>query len=308
MFERFTERARQVVVLAQAEARGLKHNYIGTEHILLGLVREEQGVAARVLQSSGVTVELVREQVVQIVGPGEDPSAGQIPFTPRAKNVLELALRESLALSHNYIGTEHILLALLRVNESVGFRVLVDCDADPVKLREQAITLAGLPSNRTEGGSLGSLGSSSSSPEAEIDPGWLDGLPAVLKPLGAWIRTDLGRPPDVGDLLLAIVCVPDTPAADALNELGIDVDELSGRIERARARNRTDSQALAQRMTEVSVAKELAIEQQRFDEAASLRDQERELSEQARAQQRRRMDAVGELCRRLSTPRSPDDP
>jgi ATP-dependent Clp protease ATP-binding subunit ClpA len=305
VFERFTERARQVVVLAQEEARGLKHNYIGTEHILLGLVREEQGVAARVLQSSGVTVERVREQVVQIVGPGEDPSAGQIPFTPRAKNVLELALREALALSHNYIGTEHILLGLLRVNEGVGFRVLVDCDADPVKLREEAITLAGLPIARTEGGSLGS---SSSGPEAEIDPGWLDGLPAVLKPLGAWIRTDLGRPPDVGDLLLAIVCVPDTPAAEALHELGIDVDELSGRIERARARNRTDSQALAQRMTEVSLAKELAIEQQRFDEAAALRDQERELSEQARAQQRRRMDAVGELCRRLSTTRSPDDP
>ena len=95
MFERFTERARQVVVLAQEEARGLKHNYIGTEHILLGLVREEQGVAARVLESSGVTVERIREQVVRVVGRGEELSAVQIPFTPRAKHVLELALREA---------------------------------------------------------------------------------------------------------------------------------------------------------------------------------------------------------------------
>jgi ATP-dependent Clp protease ATP-binding subunit ClpA len=302
VFERFTERARQVLVLAQEEARGLMHNYIGTEHILLGLVREEHGVAARVLESSGVTVERVREQVVRVVGRGEEPSAGQIPFSPRAKNLLELALREALELHHNHIGTEHILLGLLRVNEGVAVRVLADCNADPVKLRQEAIRLAGLPNARMESGS------STSGPEPEIDPGWLDGLPAVLKPLGAWIRTDLGRPPDVGDLLLAIVCVPDTLAAEALSELGIDVDELSVRIERARARDRTDSQALALRTTEVSLAKELAIEQQRFDEAAVLRDQERELREQARAQQRRRMDALGELCRRLSTPRSRDDP
>ena len=109
---------------AQEEARGLKHNYIGTEHILLGLVREERGIAARVLESSGVIVERVREQVLRIVGPGQELSAGQIPFTPRAKKVWELALREALELSHNYIGTEQILLGLLRVNESVAFRVL----------------------------------------------------------------------------------------------------------------------------------------------------------------------------------------
>jgi excinuclease UvrABC helicase subunit UvrB len=108
--------------------------------------------------------------------------------------------------------------------------------------------------------------------------------------------------------LLAIVCVPHTPAAEALNELDVDVDELSGRIERARARNRTDSQALAQRMTEVTSAKELAIEQQRFDEAAALRDQERELRDQARAHQRARINATYELCQRLGIPRSPDDP
>ena len=120
MFERFTERARQVVVLAQEEARTLKHNYIGTEHILLGLLREEEGLAARVLESLDITVERVRSQVVRIVGSGEEVTAGQIPFTPRAKKVLELALREALSLGHNYIGTEHILLALLELEAGTG--------------------------------------------------------------------------------------------------------------------------------------------------------------------------------------------
>ena len=110
VFERFTERARQVVVLAQDEARALKHNYIGTEHILLGLLREEEGLAARVLESLDITVEEVRAQVARIVGQGDEVTSGQIPFTPRAKKVLELALREALSLGHNYIGTEHILL------------------------------------------------------------------------------------------------------------------------------------------------------------------------------------------------------
>src|SRR5207245_1311611 len=125
MFERFTERARQVVVLAQEEARTLKHNYIGTEHILLGLLREEEGLAARVLESLDITVERVRAQVVRIVGSGEEVTSGQIPFTPRAKKVLELALREALSLGHNYIGTEHILLGLVRENEGVAARILL---------------------------------------------------------------------------------------------------------------------------------------------------------------------------------------
>ena len=120
MFERFTERARQVVVLAQDEARALKHNYIGTEHILLGLLREEEGLAARVLESLDITVEEVRAQVARIVGQGDEVTTGQIPFTPRAKKVLELALREALSLGHNYIGTEHILLALLEFENGEG--------------------------------------------------------------------------------------------------------------------------------------------------------------------------------------------
>ena len=125
VFEWFTERARHVVVLAQEEARTLKHNYIGTEHILLGLLREEEGLAARVLESLDLTLERVRGQVVRIVGSGEEVASGQIPFTPRAKKVLELALRESLSLGHNYVGTEHILLALVRENEGVAVRIPV---------------------------------------------------------------------------------------------------------------------------------------------------------------------------------------
>src|SRR5829696_1095856 len=139
MFERFTERARQVVVLAQEEARTLKHNYIGTEHILLGLLREEEGLAARVLESLDITVERVRAQVVRIVGSGEEVTSGQIPFTPRAKKVLELALREALSLGHNYIGTEHILLGLVRENEGVAARILLDFDADADKIRNEII-------------------------------------------------------------------------------------------------------------------------------------------------------------------------
>src|SRR3954465_1792374 len=151
MFERFTERARQVVVLAQDEARALKHNYIGTEHILLGLLREEEGLAARVLDSLDITVEEVRAQVARIVGQGDEVTTGQIPFTPRAKKVLELALREALSLGHNYIGTEHILLGLVRENEGVAARILLDFDADAEKIRNEIIRMLSGPGRRQAG-------------------------------------------------------------------------------------------------------------------------------------------------------------
>jgi ATP-dependent Clp protease ATP-binding subunit ClpC len=158
LFERFTERARQVVVLAQEEARTLKHNYIGTEHILLGLLREEEGLAARVLESLDITVERVRSQVVRIVGSGEEVTSGQIPFTPRAKKVLELALREALSLGHNYIGTEHILLGLVRENEGVAARILLDFDADSDKIRNEVIRMLSGPGGRRQGGGSGGSG------------------------------------------------------------------------------------------------------------------------------------------------------
>jgi len=146
VFERFTERARQVVVLAQDEARALKHNYIGTEHILLGLLREEEGLAARVLEGLEITVEGVRAQVARIVGQGDEAIlTGQIPFTPRAKKVLELALREALSLGHNYIGTEHILLGLVRENEGVASQILLDFGVDAETIRGEILGMLSGP-------------------------------------------------------------------------------------------------------------------------------------------------------------------
>lgn len=141
MFERFTDRARRVVVLAQEEARMLNHNYIGTEHILLGLIHEGEGVAAKALESLGISLEGVRQQVEEIIGQGQSAPSGHIPFTPRAKKVLELSLREALQLGHNYIGTEHILLGLIREGEGVAAQVLVKLGADLNRVRQQVIQL-----------------------------------------------------------------------------------------------------------------------------------------------------------------------
>jgi ATP-dependent Clp protease ATP-binding subunit ClpC len=139
MFERFTDRARRVVVLAQEEARLLNHNYIGTEHLLLGLAHG--GVAAKALESLGISLEAVRAQVEEIIGQGQRAPTGHIPFTPRAKKVLELSLREALQLGHNYIGTEHILLGLIREGEGVAAQVLVKLGGDLSRVRQQVIQL-----------------------------------------------------------------------------------------------------------------------------------------------------------------------
>jgi ATP-dependent Clp protease ATP-binding subunit ClpA len=141
MFERFTDRARRVVVLSQEEARLLNHNYIGTEHLLLGLIHEGQGVAAKALELLGIRLEAVRAQVEGIIGRGQEAPSGQIPFTPRAKKVLELSLREALQLGHNYMGTEHILLGLIREGEGVAAQVLVRLGADFSRVRQQVIQL-----------------------------------------------------------------------------------------------------------------------------------------------------------------------
>ena len=142
MFERFTDRARRVVVLAQEEARMLNHDYIGTEHILLGLVREDGGVAGRALESLGITEEAARQQVGEVTGRGQqDPPRGHIPFTPRAKKILQLSMREAIALGHAYIGTEHILLGLVREDDGAAVRVLNGLGADPARVRQQVIRL-----------------------------------------------------------------------------------------------------------------------------------------------------------------------
>src|SRR5437588_9572127 len=199
MFERFTERARQVVVLAQEEARTLKHNYIGTEHILLGLLREEEGLAARVLESLDITVERVRAQVVRIDGCSGEVTSGQIPFTPRAKKVLELALREALSLGHNYIGTEHILLGLVRENEGVAARILLDFDADSEKIRNEVIRMLSGPGSRQRGSGSAASGAQPGPGEGKKSSKLLDQFGRNLTKLAADGKLDpvVGRETEI---------------------------------------------------------------------------------------------------------------
>ena len=190
VFERFTEKARQVVVLAQEEARTLKHGYIGTEHILLGLLRVEDGVACQVLAELGVTLEGARSQVAAIVGEGETAMHGQMPFAPKAKKLLELSLREALSLGHNYIGTEHILLGLARVNEGVAARILLDFDADADAVRDAVVAkltaMHAIEQSRGRAGRRTWFGMRGARPQweyrvetrEEIDAAWLNELGA----------------------------------------------------------------------------------------------------------------------------------
>ncbi|ATE52165.1 ATP-dependent Clp protease ATP-binding subunit [Actinosynnema pretiosum] len=169
MFERFTDRARRVVVLAQEEARMLNHNYIGTEHILLGLIHEGEGVAAKALESLGIALEGVRQQVEEIIGQGQQAPSGHIPFTPRAKKVLELSLREALQLGHNYIGTEHILLGLIREGEGVAAQVLVKLGADLNRVRQQVLQLLSGYSGGKEPAEAGGRGEGTPSSSLVLD-------------------------------------------------------------------------------------------------------------------------------------------
>jgi Clp amino terminal domain, pathogenicity island component/UvrB/uvrC motif len=225
MFQRFTDRARRVVVLAQEEASRLEHNYIGTEHILLGLIREGEGVAAEALKSLGISLDPVRQQVEEIIGRGQEPLQGHIPFTPRAKKVLELSLREALQLSHNYIGTEHILLGLIREGDGVAAQVLVRLGADLNRVRQQVIQLL------------------NEHPAEEPGPGGRVRLEMVEQRLTA-IEQRVGIGPDTSDL---------------------------------------DEQIEA-----VRTQKEAAVDAQDFDQAASLRDREKQLLAEKAARQEQR--------------------
>jgi hypothetical protein len=184
MFERFTDRARRVVVLAQEEARLLNHNYIGTEHLLLGLVHEGEGVAAQALTQLGVSLEAVRAEVEEVIGQGQSAPTGHIPFTPRAKKVLELSLREALELGHNYIGTEHILLGLLREGQGVGAQVLVKLGAGRDQVRQVVVQLlAGYAGGRPpEQGPMGQVRLSQRAAAAMVagGPGVYQDEPAEL--------------------------------------------------------------------------------------------------------------------------------
>jgi ATP-dependent Clp protease ATP-binding subunit ClpC len=172
VFERFTDRARRVVVFAQEEAGLLNHGYIGTEHLLLGVLREEEGVAARALTSMDISLDEVRRQVEEIVGRGKTPPTGHIPFTPRAKKVLELSLRESIELGHNYIGSEHLLLGLLREREGVAAQVLVKQGASLDAVRDTVLTLHEHPAEAYD-----------VEPVPEAEPGGGPVCPRCRKPL-----------------------------------------------------------------------------------------------------------------------------
>jgi ATP-dependent Clp protease ATP-binding subunit ClpA len=196
MFERFTDRSRRVVVLAQEEARILDHGYIGTEHILLGLIREGDGHAARALESLGISLDAVRQQVEAFIGRGQQAPSGSVPFTPRAKKVLELSLRESLQLGHNYIGTEHILLGLLREGDGVAAQVLVTLGADLNRVRQQVIQLL----HGYRGQDVESAGSHPGERARAVLPdaavAWFDALDRRLTALERWVSMQ----PDLEDL------------------------------------------------------------------------------------------------------------
>ena len=282
MFERFTEQARQVVFLSQEEARILKHHYIGTEHILLGLMREEEGIAARVLKVLGLTVERVRGGVVEIVGSGEDLISGQIPFTPRAKKVLELSLREALSLSHNYIGTEHVLLGLVRENEGVAARILLDRGADAETVRDEVIQLLSGPGGRRHprapgpGPSLERIG---------LSDALLDGAGAPLRTLVDEIEERLGRPADAGDLLVLLTSVPDGIGESVLAALGIEAEALARAVDQARSGGvRSSLLPAAELLAEcetIRAKRIVATKAQEYARATELRERERELLEKA---------------------------
>ena len=196
MFERFTDRARQVVALAQEQARMLNHNYIGTEHILLGLIHEGDGVAARSLESLGISLDAVRQQVEEIIGRGQQAPSGHIPFTPRAKKVLELSLREAQQLGHNYIGTEHILLGLLREGDGVAAQVLVKLGADLNRVRQQVIQLLHGYQGQDAGSEGSRQGERARAGLPDDAPAWFDALDRRLTALERWVSMQ----PDLEDL------------------------------------------------------------------------------------------------------------
>jgi hypothetical protein len=226
VFERFTERARHAVALAQQEARALKHDHIGTEHLLLGLLAEEEGAAALALAALGVTIERARAEILKVVGAGQATTAGQVPFTPRAKKVLELALREALRLEHNYIGTEHILLGVIREREGVAAGILLELGADGEKVRREVARLMATD-ERTETGIW--------QPPAPFATGSRSmGAATLWARIAPAIRAELGREADAGDLLVLLASIPESLVARTLAELRIDERGLDAALTEVR--------------------------------------------------------------------------
>jgi ATP-dependent Clp protease ATP-binding subunit ClpC len=225
MFQRFTDQARRVVVHAQQAARELKHNYIGTEHLLLGLIREEDGTAAQALAGLGVSGQRAREQVLAMVGEGEGEPTGHLPFTPRAKKVLELSLREALHLRHNYIGTEHILLGLVRETDGAGARALRDLGAQPERIRREVTSLLG-------------GGRRDRSPAAP--PTLRSYTPAAAEVLDLAEQLAAGSPLGSHHLLEALARSHRSAAAHALVATGVDVEVLAAKLDELGLEGTTD--------------------------------------------------------------------
>src|SRR5438309_1906641 len=351
MFERFTDRARRVVVLAQEEARMLNHNYIGTEHILLGLIHEGEGVAAKALESLGISLEAVRQQVEEIIGQGQAAPTGHIPFTPRAKKVLELSLREALQLGHNYIGTEHILLGLIREGEGVAAQVLQKLGADLNRVRQQVIQLLSGYTGKGEGqpGEQGPQGSmvldqfgrnlTQLARENKLDPviGREKEIERVmpmlargeLQTIGATTRDEYRKhlekdaalerrfqpiyveQPTVAhtieilkglrdryeahhrvsftdEALVAAANLADRYISDRfLPDKAIDlIDEAGSRMRIRRMTAPPDVREVDEKIAEVRMKKESSIDEQDFEKAAGLRDDERQLLEEKQRRER----------------------
>jgi len=245
MFERFTNRARHVVVLAQEEARRLHHNYIGTEHILLGLLGEPDGLAFQALERFGMSLDSTRVEVKAIVGTGKAEHTGHIPFTPRAKKILELALREALQLHHNYIGTEHILLGVIREGDGVGAQVLKQHSADLMPIRMAVLDL--LPTVPTEAtrGRRWLRRRSAAGPGEAPEPGEsaeLRTTPAADISLSEAARLAGSQPVGSHHLLLAALGDPDTAAARALAALGVNLDQAREALRHADVTGTSDEQ------------------------------------------------------------------
>jgi ATP-dependent Clp protease ATP-binding subunit ClpA len=269
-----------------------------------------------VLESLEITVDRVRAEVVRVVGSGKEATSGQIPFTPRAKKVLELALREALSLDHNYIGTEHILLGLVRENEGVASRILLSFDADAEKVRNAVIRDLSLPGaqRRPETAASTSLRLMETGPASHrregrhpIDPGWLGGMLGVLNRLAHEIRCEHGREPDEADLLLVLAAAPQTLAAQALQRLNVNLDELWAQAERARAEAREAHAQLIKEIEETRVEKERTIQAQQFETAAAHRDRQRELTQQLLAYRTASEETLQHLRKLLGLPAPPPD-
>ena len=255
MFERFTDRARRAVVLAQEEARGLNHNYIGTEHLLLGLL-EPGGIAAQALDRFGMTATGTREEVKARVGAGSEPPKGRIPFTPRAKKVLELGLREALKLSHNYIGTEHILLGLVREAETqagtregpgVAAQILTGHAGDLTAIRQAVLDLLpaaeGLHGRRwLRRRAEVPLGAGPGEAGEPGEPTGMPTTPAGDASLAEAARLAGGQPVGSHHLLLAALADPDSAAAKTLTALGVDLDQAREALRNAEVAGTSDEQ------------------------------------------------------------------